>query len=281
MFLQPEPETQGRVVTRAPGERDEATTVLPPAPAEAAPQLAAAEFAPLPDEIACRRCAHRNPQTRVRCERCGDELRPPQPVATLPPLPPPGRSHRRLWLILAAVLVAGAVAAGTVLIVRELRDDPAGTADDPASVALVRIDPRTVRASASSTSPDPVRYGAANTLDGNHATAWHSHGEQVASNVGVSLTYRFARPVRLARITLVNGFARSPVDYRNNERAARFLVRSDSGSRRWELQDTSEPQTLDLDGRPTAAVAFVVEAVYPGIRYEDVTITEVAFDARP
>jgi len=284
MFLEPEPESEGRVVARAPGERDEATQVGPP-PQPAGFDSPRAEPLPPPvltpvGEVACPRCGYPNPPTRVRCQRCGHELRPPEPVAPLPPLPPPARSGVPwLWLAVIGVVAVLAVAAAGFLLVNHFWGDDSGTAEAPAQETLVRVDPASVHATASSTSPDPAQYGVANTLDGNRATAWHSFGEEEAS-VGVHLTYRFARPVRLARITMVNGFARSPTDYRNNQRVARFAVRTEAGSRDWALRDTADPQTFDLDAAPTTSVVLTVEAVYPGAVYKDVTVTEIAFDER-
>jgi predicted amidophosphoribosyltransferase len=110
MFLQQEPEPEGMVVARAPGERIEATSTMPPYPA-------AEEQTDVPmGAISCPRCAYRSAPTRVRCERCGEELPRPQPPPPpyLPAPPPP--SGVPLWLILlCALFVFAAVAFVTVL----------------------------------------------------------------------------------------------------------------------------------------------------------------------
>jgi hypothetical protein len=280
MFLEPEPESDGVVVARTPGERDDATSVL--APPMEQPRFEA-DQAPLPGQIGCPRCGQGNPPTRIRCERCGQELRPAQPAAPPPPLPPPPPARRgsaRLWLsIVAALAATGVLAVAVALLVNRGSDGapPAGQV----TAAPVRVPPADVTVSASSTLKDPPRFAVTNTLDGDLKTAWQSDGLRLGSNVGVRLTFRFAREVRLARITLINGYARSATDYGNNQRVARLAVNTDSGASTWQVRDTSDPQTLDLAAVPTRAVTFVVEAVYTGTRYKDLAITDVSFDERP
>jgi hypothetical protein len=139
-----------------------------------------------------------------------------------------------------------------------------------------------VRVTASSTIPaaeDP-RFVVARIADGDPATAWQSDGKRLTSNVGVRLTFRFDRPVRLARISVVNGYARTPQDFRNNERVARWQVRRDTGSTGWTLEDTAQPQSLDLDAAATTTVTFVVERVHPSTRWPDLAVSEVTFYER-
>jgi hypothetical protein len=75
----------------------------------------------------------------------------------------------------------------------------------------------------------------------------------------------------------VSGFPRTPVDYTNNQRMSRATVQTDAGATGWDLADTADPQFLNLDGRPTTTVTFVVQSVYPGTKYNDVTVAEVNF----
>jgi hypothetical protein len=285
MFLQADDEPQGAVVARAPGERDEPPTIprwepIPPPPPP--PPSPSFEQPPSADDVVCPRCGERNPQTRVRCQRCGLELRPRSVVAE--PAPPPlptmdaGPRRFRLWPIvaLAVALVAALAAAGFVYY--RGKDGTAPTGQPSASApGRVPVDPGVIAASASSTGREGNRFVVSNTLDGNLATTWQSDGDRLSTNVGVSLTYRFNRPVRLAGITVVNGDARSDTDYQNNERVSRFAVRTDGGERSWELRDSVQPQTLDLDGTAVNSVTLVVQAVYKGTRFKDVAISEVSF----
>jgi predicted amidophosphoribosyltransferase len=106
MFLQQESEPEGMVVARAPGEQVEATSTMP------APHPVPEEQTDVPvGAVSCPRCAYRSAPTRVRCERCGQELRPPQAQVPppFPPAPPPPGGVP-LWLILLCVLLVLAVA---------------------------------------------------------------------------------------------------------------------------------------------------------------------------
>ncbi|MEE6258982.1 TFIIB-type zinc ribbon-containing protein [Plantactinospora sonchi] len=285
MFLRGESEPEARVVARTPGEAEDVTAIF--APPGAPPRQTPAGYRPVtvrPGEVACPSCGYGNPVARIRCQRCGRELRV-LPVTVLPPpLPPapaPIRRRPRYGLIaLVAALVVAAVAATGLLVARSglLPNRPGATP----SAAPVPIPADRVRADASSIVPDSARFAVGNLLDGDLATCWQSDGDRIRNNIGVRLTFEFDAPVRVARITLVNGYARTPTDYRNNERAARLTVVTEGGSVPWTLPDTAEAQTIDLPtAAPTGTVTLVVEEVYPGSRFRDLAITEITFAAQP
>jgi hypothetical protein len=278
MFLQPEQEADGWGPARTPGEADEATGLLSP-PDTGPPTQVDSAPAPSPDEIVCPRCSQPNPLTRIRCERCGQELRVREVSAVTepPPQPPATRSSGHLWLIVIGLLAVVGVGLSVFLIAREPGPGANGT---PAN-APIRVDPNRVRATASSSVLNDPTYDVTKTLDGDGATAWNSDGARLPSNVGVRLSYRFVNPVRLTRITVVNGYARTPTDYHNNQRVARFTVLTATATQSWALRDTADPQSLDQDFGSVAAVTFVVEAVYPGTKFKDLAVTEVGFYERP
>jgi hypothetical protein len=287
MFLRPDkPESESYGIARAPGERADATAILTPPDAGRAPpptpqpQVWTGTAQPHTGELLCPRCGYRSEPTRTRCEQCGMELRSTHVLPHMTPvLKAPSGPRKRTGLVVALVLGAIAVlVVGTYLLVHR----PAGgTSPPPASPApvaqLVRIDSKTVRARASSTNPNQPRYRVASIQDGNRATAWNSNGDRLDSNVGVSVTFTFDRPVKLARITMINGYVRTKVLYRGNERVARLTVQADSAEAAWDVKDSDQPQSLDLAPLPTNKVTLVVDAVYPGNKYRDVCITEVSF----
>jgi ribosomal protein L37E len=282
MFLRSQPVSDGPVRPRAPGERGETTIGPGPDRVTATARVAGYEPPP-PGYIVCPQCYQANPPTRIRCERCGRELRP-QPLLDRPPPPPlPQPSPRRsppFWLIafaLVAVMILAGVVTGVLIHNRQQPQQSGGGGESP----LLRIDASTIRPSASRTLTDPPTFGVANTIDGNPATAWQSHGKPPSGNVGVRLTYTFDRPVKLARITLVNGYAQSAASFGRNERLKSATVTTDSGSQDWHLPDTDRPQTLDLDRAATKSVVLVVREVYLGTRFQDLAVSEIAFDAVP
>jgi hypothetical protein len=192
----------------------------------------------------------------------------------------PGPRRSRAWIaVLAAVLAL--VAVGTAITIFVLRRDGGTTFAQPdptASVALVAVPVSAVTATATAADPDTVPYGVQNTIDGKRETAWHSGGHLIPTNVGVEVRFAFNRPVKLARITVVNGFARSDTDFTNNHRVQKMRVRTEAAEHSWNMADTYDPQSLGLDGVPTSTVTFVIEATYPGNKFKDVCITEVTFD---
>jgi hypothetical protein len=295
MFLRPPPaENGGQSVARAPGVPDEATGLLRPAPpAPSAATGPAAGPPPAAGQVDCPRCGYRNEAARFRCERCAMELRNVLPVAMVRPPPAQlvtGPRRRRAWIaVVVAIAVVVLLAVALFLVVRAVRgrDDAAPAAVGPSAAAppavagLTPVAPATVRASASSTNRDS-RFRVAYLLDGDPRSMWQSDGDRLTTNVGVTLTYRFAEPLVLARITMVNGAAIDAQAFRDNERVARLLVRTDSETITWDLPDSPDPQSLPVPpGPPTAAVTFVVQRVYKGAKFPDLAVTDVSFDRLP
>lgn len=275
---------------RVPGEQGEATDVLR-TDLFARGATTVDDRPPLSlDEVECPRCRERNPLERIRCQRCGLELqgRRPTPVAAPPPLPeplepePPRRRRSTRWMIpvgWALVIAAILIAAAAYFATRGPDPNESQGQDPPAGGGgLVRVAQQDIQASASSTLPNDPRFNVAFTVDGKNETTWQSDGKRLRSNVGVSLTYRFAREMPLARITVVNGDARSERDFANNERVRRLQVRAGSWVASWELKDTRDPQSIDVDAGAVSAVTLEVEATYPGTTFKDVAISEVIFE---
>lgn len=126
MFLRRPAETEApRAVPRSPNERDDGTGRMPPVPA---PRTETRQFPAVtygappagPGQLPCPRCGYGNTAARVRCERCGNELRPARPYAVQlgpPGQPPPERRGGWGWLIVLIILAALSllVLAGTLV----------------------------------------------------------------------------------------------------------------------------------------------------------------------
>ena len=125
---------------------------------------------------------------------------------------------------------------------------------------------------------------SANTLDGRDDTAWNSDGDRGRNGAGATLTYTFDKPRRIVRITVRNGYVRSPRDsavYAHNDRLRRVRVTTQHGSRTWDLADSPDPQTLTVDLGVTSSVQLVVETFYVGKQYQDLALTEISFAQLP
>jgi hypothetical protein len=246
---------------------------------------------PLPS-IACPACSQPNPASRLLCRGCGALLEPEQPP--LAPSWSPGAPWRwRGPLILLGVAAVSAVAA--VALGAALRSDRGllsqaprtGAVAAPAPVqaapAPALVNPRSIEASASSELPPTrdVDYSIRNTLDGNIRTAWNNHSAAAGSGVGETLTYRFPRAVHLVGIALVNGYAKTAELRADNGRIRGVVITTDSRTLRATLADTASRQRLDRDFGLTRTVTLRVTSIYPGARYTDLALTEIAFWAVP
>jgi hypothetical protein len=192
-----------------------------------------------------------------------------------------------------SVLIGAGVGLGlllllaVVVLVRAIGGDAheAGSAA-PASTASA-ISATAITAAASSTQ-DPeggITYSAENTLDGRAETAWNSDGRADGKGPGMVLTYRFADPVELSAITVLNGYqktlqnpGRTPSElFALNSRVRSWRVTTDTGTWVWDLADDRGPQTLAKQFGTTSSVRFEVLSVYPGSKYLDLAVSEVSF----
>jgi len=108
MFLRQPAEGEARAVPRSPNEREDNTgMVVPRQRARDTRQFAATTYGQqAARQVQCPACGYPNEQARIRCERCGHELRAARPQAVVlgpPPVEAP-RYRWPLWLIILIVL---------------------------------------------------------------------------------------------------------------------------------------------------------------------------------
>jgi hypothetical protein len=234
----------------------------------------------------CPHCRRVNPAGTERwCAFCAGDMMPPPPAPVRPPTsvtPPIRPSRRGRWLVvlLVVVLVVGIGLGWALLDGSDTRQSQPSTTP---SVVPSRLNPSTITARASNTLVSKrASYAIANTLDGRDDTAWNSNGRQVGSGKGVTLMYDFGRPVDLRAIVVRNGYVRSPRSatvYRDNGRLRVVNVRTASGTFTWELRDSPDPQQIQRPFGTTDSVTITVRSVYPGAKYDDLAVTDVAFVA--
>lgn len=312
----PAPPAPAQPMARQPGAPPPAKP--PPAPAPPAPsdesERAAAIRIPLaPPPVAdgpiCPQCGLQNFAGRDECVKCGALLHRPaapptmaspasrptsrltfEPLEATAPIPKvtstPKRTRSRA---LAVVAVAVVVVLGVVAALVASRGD-----DEPKDVATAaqttlttvapvpaKVDPATITASASSTLPDepPYTYGVKNTLDGNPETAWNDGAP--GSGAGEKLTYKFARPVRLTSIRLINGYASNPTLFQQNARLRNVVLVTEAGRFPFTIGDVFDRQQFDIDFGRTSSLVIEVVSVYPGTKYEDLALSEIEFYGVP
>ena len=155
--------------------------------------------------------------------------------------------------------------------------EPSSTPDP--QLDLKRI--KKVTAEASSTlPPDNYTYDIVNTLDRESVTAWNSNGEVVGESAkGVTLTYRFSKPVDLREIEIYNGYQRSDETFINNGRVRRLLVTTDATEESFKLKDKQGKQTIASEFGLTDKVVLTIEDVFRDetTKYKDCALSEVTF----
>jgi hypothetical protein len=202
---------------------------------------------------------------------------------------------RRVRALPPAWLAAGAAALAVVVVLVVVVGSLGGgdegapaAADTPSpSPSIVPVAASRITASASSVQEKAGRttYEAANTLDGRPTTAWNSHGEKDGPGPGITLTYTFDEPVALRSIRVANGYQKDRGDgatfdlYDANSRLREVRVVTDGGEWTWELADKRAPQVLREDFGTPSSVTIEIVSVWPGSRFSDVGVSEVAFTA--
>lgn len=134
---------------------------------------------------------------------------------------------------------------------------------------------------ASSTLADQLgnSYKADNLRDSADDDAWVEGAK--GDGVGESLTLKLPKPVKVSRVGIVNGYARSEQLYQANSRVAELDV-SVNGSepKRVSIPDEflqNEKFFFDLPAtdKPVETVKLTIAKAYPGTKYQDTALTEL------
>jgi hypothetical protein len=124
-------------------------------------------------------------------------------------------------------------------------------------------------------------YTPDNVVDGDIRTAWVEGVPGLAR--GAQLRFRLPKRVALARIRLVNGYAKSTAVLLDNAAARTVLIRSDGmrGALRRTLSRDSRPQSIRGAFGNTRQVSIEIVSAYRGDRFQDLAISEIWFFATP
>jgi hypothetical protein len=171
-------------------------------------------------------------------------------------------------------IVGAGLFAGTLYLVITRADD---SQEPRALPGAGKLDADLISASSSSFHPSDrgITYSPRNTLDGNRNTAWNADGP----GPGESLHFEFARPVRLRRIDLVNGYAKDRLTFGGNARLRNVTFVVDARTLRRTLRDSMQWQSVRARFGVTTSLTIEVQSVYPGSRpdWNDAALTEIRF----
>jgi hypothetical protein len=186
----------------------------------------------------------------------------------------------------ASAVIAVLVAVGVVHVAKSGDATPTPTPTATASAAReVRVDPSAIRVTSRPRSLAP--QGAAqdandyipdNMLDGDPHTAW----VEGAPGLGLPARLTFALPERvdLQRITIVDGYAKDTAHLLDNAAAKTIEIRGGAKTLRYTLTRSRRPQTVRAPFGRTRTVVIRILSGYPGARFDDLAVSEVAFFAK-
>jgi Double zinc ribbon len=285
-FLEWKGEQQRERTGEIPVQRDD-TDELAPVSDGRRPQLPAV----------CPRCGEPGKPGLNYCSRCGRPLVIPtdEPQPRRRAVAAGGRSSRGLWLAGVALLVVGAGVALWMFLRRPEPATPAAVVQQPVASqqpsappqqqpsappppAAAALEVVAVNASTVLDQDGDIIYDPQVTVDGDPSTAWNDGVR--GDPTGESLEYRFASPVRVTQIDLINGYDKIVPEgdrFEQNARIREVTLQSDAGETTTELEDTREPQSVAAELGPTCQVTLVVDSIYPGAEFEDVALSEITF----
>jgi hypothetical protein len=258
---------------------------------------------PPPDELICGLCGVGNDPALRFCRRCGNSLT----AAPIEPAAVPwwreivtrgeksasagtpssirrqeaqsaaGRGSivlRLLGLTLAVALGAGVAG---FLLVPGVRDAVTGVADQ-ARIAVAPDYPP-VRAAGDASGPSVPEHGAGLAFDGFYNTYWSAP----PGAVNPAITAHFSPPADIAKILLTPG-ASDDFQSQPRPRTIRIDFADTKGNviltRQFELVDSKDFQTLDVDAHGAASITVTVLAKFVSLKGDSVSITELEFRAR-
>ena len=121
-------------------------------------------------------------------------------------------------------------------------------------------------------------YGPNNVTDNNLSTAWNEGAS--GNGPGEYLTFTASSPQKISGVGIVGGYPKSDEVYFNNARPKEITLTFDDGtSINYTLKDSNgEYQEFKLDSPVSSTkVTITIKSVYPGSKYDDCCIAEVAF----
>lgn len=240
---------------------------------------------------------------------------PPEPPrhAARPgsPGPAPARPHRRSLVVALIVLLLLVAAGSGVGIALALSDDaapggqspptagdaptadPSGASPPAGGEALVRVVPTLATPDcqappATDSAGNKVSYGPARMLDGDNNTAWRCDG----SGIGKTITFAFPAGTKIARVGLVNGYAKvdSSTDahlygqYRRISQAT-WTFPDETKFRQTLTDGTETVQMLRIPVREASEVSLTIDVSttpgHPAKTRDAVLISEVEFTGPP
>ncbi len=122
----------------------------------------------------------------------------------------------------------------------------------------------------------PRLYSSKNFIDDDPATTWVPVGKN--SQIGQWAELSFDDPVQIKSLTLINGYAKNNVTFKNNNRIKTATLKFSDGSKiKITLKDNMKPQKIRVN-RKSRVVRLIINEVYEGIKYDDTCLSGLDVD---
>lgn len=132
---------------------------------------------------------------------------------------------------------------------------------------------RSVRASSTLPPSRVARYAAEMAIDGIGATPWVENAP--GPGIGEWIELDLGSPRTVTRLEVSNGYDKD-VRYGENGRVRAVTLRFSGGeTRTFPVEDRPGVQSLSVGSVRTSMIRLVIDATYPGSRWEDTALGEV------
>jgi len=211
--------------------------------------------------LPCSSCGSPNPPGNRHCESCGARIgRANMPVAPQPMLRT--TAGARALMVLAGVILSVAVLAGVVNIFRSGGGETAestSTTTTSIPVEIKALIPVRTRCTS-----ELAAFPCTALTDNDPENSWNA----TEGGVGAELTLLFSPPVQISELFIDN--LQDEERFRRNARAKGIEITTDDLVQATiiELEDTNEPQKVQIRSIRTSSLTIKITSAYPGQTYE-------------
>ena len=211
--------------------------------------------------LPCSSCGSPNPPGNRHCESCGARIG----QVSMPVAPPPmlrTTAGARALMVLAAVILSVAVLALVVNIFRSGGGETAASTSTTTTSIPVEIKALVpVRTRCTS---ELAAFPCTALTDNDPTNSWNA----TEGGVGAELTLLFSPPVQITELFIDN--LQDEERFRRNARAKGIEIITDDLVQATivELEDTNEPQKVQIRSIRTSSLTIKITSAYPGQTYE-------------
>jgi hypothetical protein len=232
-----------------------------------------------PGGIPCPSCGTLNPPFNRHCDSCGARLsQAPLPVAPKPMLRT--TAGARALMVLAGVILTVALLALAVNVFRDGGGTAASsttTSTTQAALDIVQLKP--IRVDCTS---ELASFPCSALIDDDPSNSWNAR----EGGVGTVVTFLFSPPVQITEVFVYNLEDSERFERNARIKGIEIVIDDLPQATISELEDTNQPQRVQLRSLRTSSVAITITSAYPGQSYEgrepykELAVQEILFYGR-